>query len=581
MAGWWSKIPDSGSGSLSVLDCLKTLQKAQTKELLLNLKLSSKGSAKSYETDKLRHVFNQLVSSFLSDICGSHFRPSPPMLGNGQAVDLLKLYLVVREKGGFESVSRNGLWELVARESGFESSLSTGLKLVYVKYLDMLDTWFGKLVKETSSKGGLSSVKLESEINDVYLKISDVKKEDDKCVPMELEEETEKLYRSNEIQSCVESNGGKDCSSDKDDNMGYESSVVKEDKTSRKRKRECQLALLDWVRKVAKDPCDPVIGSLPERFKWKSYGSENLWKQVLLAREAMLLKRTADSNAVQSIWQIKQKMHPTMYGDQSGSERARCSQRLISAKESRSVLSFRKSQARDCSESSSSGAQSDLGDQSDTLAEDSFWVNNIRRKKIPLGPYFQAKVPEWTGEISQSDQKWLGTRVWPLEKGEPNRNLIERDPIGKGRQDSCGCQFPRSQECVRFHVAEKRNKVRLELGSAFKQWKLDKIGEEVSLSWTPQEEKTFRDIVKCNPASLENCFWNEITKYFHNKSREVLVSYYFNVYLLCRRAHQNRSSSSNIDSDDDELEKNGVEHEVSKRPGSIFCSPKKVHLNAR
>jgi len=40
------------------------------------------------------------------------------MLGDKNPVDLFKLYAVVRGRGGYETVSRNGLWGLVAKEYG-------------------------------------------------------------------------------------------------------------------------------------------------------------------------------------------------------------------------------------------------------------------------------------------------------------------------------------------------------------------------------------------------------------------------------------------------------------------------------
>ena len=60
--------------------------------------------------------------------------------------------------------------------------------------------------------------------------------------------------------------------------------------------------------------------------------------------------------------------------------------------------------------------------------------------------------------------------------------------LGKGRQDSCDCELPGSIECVRFHIAGKRLRAKLELGSAFYYWKLEKMGEEVNLSWTKEQE---------------------------------------------------------------------------------------------
>lgn len=371
---------------------------------------------------------------------------------------------------------------------------------------------------------------------------------------------------------------------DDDDDDDKENVTI--DDLSRKRKRECCLGILDWIKEVAKDPCDPAIGTLPERAKWKCYGAEEMWKQVLLAREAMLLKRSVDSSVQQSIWQIKQKMHPTMYEDHGGSERSRCSRRILSAKETRAILLHRKSQARACSESSSS-ATSDLEDHSDKPLDPlaagivGLWLNNHRRNRVPVGSHFQTKVPEWTGETCESDSKWLGTRVWPLGEKEPRNNLIERDRIGKGRQDSCGCQLPGSLECVRFHISEKRTRVKLELCSAFQSWGFDKMGEEaVALSWAVKEEKQFESIVKSNPPSLDKCFWDEIYKVFRSKSRRDLVSYYYNVFISQRRSYQNRYTPSNINSDDDD-EPEALGHGAVKSPGSNLCSPRKVPLNFR
>lgn len=93
-----------------------------------------------------------------------------------------------------------------------------------------------------------------------------------------------------------------DCGTDEIRQMN--SSVVMEDENNRKRKRESYTDLLRWVTNVAKDPCDPAIGSLPERSKWKFYGNDVIWKQVLLLRDEMLLRRNADTSAQCSIWQV-------------------------------------------------------------------------------------------------------------------------------------------------------------------------------------------------------------------------------------------------------------------------------------
>ena len=284
-------------------------------------------------------------------------------------------------------------------------------------------------------------------------------------------------------------------------------------------------------------------------------------------------------------------MHPCMYDDHTKfeynlRERLSCTKKLLFEKTA--------SKGQDWSSSSSSGNHSDLDSSMvgidkqlhgtcDSATPGSVFNYNVDIQ-VPIGPYFQAEVPDWTGVASESDAKWLGTRVWPLEKKE-HRFLIERDRIGKGRQDSCGCHIQYSIQCVKIHVAEKRIKVKLELVTAFNQWKFDKMGEEVVFAWKEGEQKMFSSIVKSNPSSLDKCFWDEIYKYFPNKSREELVCYYYNVFLLQRRAHQNRITPSNINSDDEEPETEsvtkGIGHGAIKSYTSILISPKKSQKKSR
>lgn len=285
-------------------------------------------------------------------------------------------------------------------------------------------------------------------------------------------------------------------------------------------------------------------------------------------------------------------MHPCLYDDPTRfgynlRERLSCPKKLL--------LGKMVSKGKNYSQSSSSGNHSDLDnsmvgiDKQSHGTYDSATPGSVfdydNDMQVPIGPYFQVEVPDWTGLASESDPKWLGTRVWPLEKKE-KRFLIERDHIGKGRQDSCGCHIQGSIQCVKFHVAEKRLKVKLELGSAFNQWKFDKMGEEVAFSWKEEEQRKFSSIVKSNPPLLDKCFWDEIYKYFRSKkSREELVCYYYNVFLLQRRAYQNRITPNNINSDDEESEAesgaNGFGHEAVKSHTSILISPKKSQKKSR
>lgn len=168
---------------------------------------------------------------------------------------------------------------------------------------------------------------------------------------------------------------------------------------------------------------------------------------------------------------------------------------------------------------------------------------------VSVGLSFQAEIPEWTGVASESDSKWLGIQMWAPED-EHNNTLIQKHPIGKGRQSTCDCSVSGSSACIRFHIAEKRLELKVALGvRLFYRWKFNRMGEEVSLSWTIEEEKRFKAMVLQDSTS-----WNNAVRLFPGKKRENLVSYYFNVFVHRRRSYQNRVTPESIDSDDDETE---------------------------
>ncbi|OMO93187.1 hypothetical protein CCACVL1_06594 [Corchorus capsularis] len=386
MAGWSLTVDGSS------LDCAKPPK--YLPHSWADLKSFSKGSLSESQYDKFRFLFNKILKFFLKEI--------PPMLGDGKPVDLLKLFLVVREKGGYDVVSISGLWHLVAKKFSLGSCLASSLKLVYVKYLVLLEKWLKGIVDNKQSKSELS-------------------------------------YNNHLMELGAELKGFLEDSVD--DVVILESNDIKEKFSSLKRKRDSTWGMLNWVTEIGKDPCDPVIGSLPDRSRWKSYGSEEFWKQILLFREVNFLRNDDHK--------FYQKMHQTKFG-YNLRERSSCS----------------KKQRQDYS----------LENHSDL---DIYRVGIDKHCAVPIGPLFQAEVPKWTGVASESDSKWLGTRVWPLDKKEL-KNLVEVDRIGKGRQDSCGCPLQGSLECVKFHVGERRRKLKLELGSAFNQWKFDKMGEEVA-----------------------------------------------------------------------------------------------------
>lgn len=254
-------------------------------------------------------------------------------------------------------------------------------------------------------------------------------------------------------------------------------------------------------------------------------------------------------------------MHPSLYDDSGGA-----SYNL------RERLSFDASQSNEKKAgkgktSSGNGSASDSSDEED--------------RPCPLiGSEFQAEVPEWTDITSESDTKWLGTRIWPLSNEQNKKNLlIERDPIGKGRQDPCGCQNPGSVECVRFHIATKQEKLKLELGPAFYMWCFDIMGEGVLQYWTDLELKKVKSLMT-SPPTLSPSFFDQIKRILSSKSRGKIVSYFYNVTLLQFRANQSRTTPHEIDSDTDQLYNIATENEdpspeanTSQKP--VLLSPKK------
>ncbi|KAF8388533.1 hypothetical protein HHK36_027208 [Tetracentron sinense] len=183
----------------------------------------------------------------------------------------------------------------------------------------------------------------------------------------------------------------------------------------------------------------------------------------------------------------------------------------------------------------------------------------LPRMAIPVGPRFQADVPDWTDPCNNENpydcdsdySKWLGTQIWPIEGGRTR--TIER-VIGKGKPDSCSCVSPRSVECIKHHIIKERSRLQSDLGPAFFSWKFDEMGEEVSKLWSLKEERSFKSLVKMNPISTGKSFWKPALKLFPSKCKESIVSYYFNVFVPRRMSMQTRSTSEIVNSDDDEVD---------------------------
>ncbi|KAK2655706.1 hypothetical protein Ddye_008758 [Dipteronia dyeriana] len=115
------------------------------------------------------------------------------------------------------------------------------------------------------------------------------------------------------------------------------------------------------------------------------------------------------------------------------------------------------------------------------------------------------------------------------------------------------CENGGSIRCVRQHIVEVREKLREYIGlGRFVELGFLDMGEVVADKWSDGEEQLFHNIVNSNSFRLGKKFLDILSIVFPSRSKMDIVSYYFNVFMLRRRAEQNRCYPVNIDSDNDE-----------------------------
>ncbi|KAK7256085.1 hypothetical protein RIF29_29519 [Crotalaria pallida] len=179
--------------------------------------------------------------------------------------------------------------------------------------------------------------------------------------------------------------------------------------------------------------------------------------------------------------------------------------------------------------------------------------NHIPRRAIPVGPRFQAEVPQWEGTsnlrqyITTIDSKWFCNEIWPMPDDK------ETNKIGAMNDgpEACHCEFPRSVDCVHLHIREARELLQSEIGMAFASWKFDEMGEDVSKSWTTKEQQEFESLSRLNSLSNDLDFWEVATKNFPSKPLKSLINYYYNVFIPRKLRLETRACFGVIDNDDD------------------------------
>ncbi|CAI9275909.1 unnamed protein product [Lactuca saligna] len=197
-------------------------------------------------------------------------------------------------------------------------------------------------------------------------------------------------------------------------------------------------------------------------------------------------------------------------------------------------------------------------------------MNRPPRKLIPIGPDHQADVPEFNPELARTYkinsgiERLLGVSVVGIHDSDGishssgisnSGGISHSDGIihsGSGFSN-CECLDGGSIRCVQQHVKEARLKLMESLGrEKFVDLGMVEMGEEVAYKWSDEEERRFHEVVYLHTGSIGKSLWKQLSITFPYKTKKELVSYYFNVFILRRRAIQNRSRFLDIDSDDDE-----------------------------
>ncbi|XP_010551395.1 PREDICTED: uncharacterized protein LOC104822020 isoform X2 [Tarenaya hassleriana] len=199
-----------------------------------------------------------------------------------------------------------------------------------------------------------------------------------------------------------------------------------------------------------------------------------------------------------------------------------------------------------------------------------FLLDQPPRKQVPLGPDHQADTPEWEGDamdekpvdglgmlarnqvVEHTDgQKLTGTCIIPMLPAS-SIPVHEDVKVGEGRKQ-CVCPDRGSFRCVRLHIKEAREETINMIGyEKFQDLGLSEMGEEVVRNWSEEDEQLFHEVVYSNPVSMGRNFWKHLAAAFPSRTKSEIVSYYFNVFVLRRRATQNRIQKLDVDSDDDE-----------------------------
>ncbi|KAF5757198.1 putative transcription factor interactor and regulator CCHC(Zn) family [Helianthus annuus] len=87
---------------------------------------------------ELEGKFEEMLTWFINVRLGITTRPIPQYASDNRKVDLLGLYMVVKRDGGYQNVTDNNLWAIVAKDMGYEYHDGEFMRIIYAMYLDVL-----------------------------------------------------------------------------------------------------------------------------------------------------------------------------------------------------------------------------------------------------------------------------------------------------------------------------------------------------------------------------------------------------------------------------------------------------------
>ncbi|KAJ0493235.1 putative transcription factor interactor and regulator CCHC(Zn) family [Helianthus annuus] len=90
----------------------------------------------------LQKKFEELVRWFLYDYMGITSRPIPPYTTDQKKIDLLSLYILVANDGGYREVTTENTWPIIAKDLGFGYEDGDYMRIVYAMYLDVLEYYY-------------------------------------------------------------------------------------------------------------------------------------------------------------------------------------------------------------------------------------------------------------------------------------------------------------------------------------------------------------------------------------------------------------------------------------------------------